>query len=154
MEKLCRHLPSGNTCRIFRYEVVSRMIEALSNCDVIALGSGRSFASSRNSAFSFSRRDRAAFLLFSFMAQRADKPESEKNKKQKFMNQSEKSAVIKLIHSVGTSKVPRIISLFNKSSIISENNENHYSEIGKIYILGKANIFSWRLNCIESIKNY
>lgn len=73
--KVCKHLPSGKTCRILRYDVVSRMIEALSNCDVIALGSGRSFASSRNSAFSFSRRDRAAFLLFSFIAQRADKPE-------------------------------------------------------------------------------
>ena len=80
MEKVCNHSPSGNTCRIFRYEVVSRMIEALSNCDVMALGSGRSFASSRNSAFSFSRRDRAAFLLFSFMAQRADKPKCEENK--------------------------------------------------------------------------
>lgn len=74
MEKVCNHLPSGKTCRIFRYDVVSRIIEALSNCDVMALGSGRSFASSRNSAFSFSRRDRAAFLLFSFMAQRANKP--------------------------------------------------------------------------------
>jgi hypothetical protein len=50
------------------------MIDALSNCDVIALGNGRSLASSKNSAFSFSRRDRAAFLLFSFIAQRADKP--------------------------------------------------------------------------------
>lgn len=95
--KVCNHLPSGNTCRIFRYDVVSRMIEALSNCDVIALGSGRSFASSRNSAFSFSRRDRAAFLLFSFMAQRADKP---KRDERKFMNQSDGSAVIKMIYSI------------------------------------------------------
>lgn len=71
MEKVCSHLPSGNSCRSFRYEVVSRMTEALSNCDVEELGSGRSFASSINSAFSFSRRERAAFLLFSFMAQRA-----------------------------------------------------------------------------------
>lgn len=68
------HLPSGNTCRIFRYDVVSLMIDALSNCDVIAHGSGRSFANSKNSEFSFSRRERAAFLLFSFIAQRADKP--------------------------------------------------------------------------------
>jgi hypothetical protein len=50
------------------------MIDALSNCDVMALGSGRSFANSKNSEFSFSRRERAAFLLFSFIAQRADKP--------------------------------------------------------------------------------
>jgi ATP-dependent protease HslVU (ClpYQ) peptidase subunit len=53
------------------------MIDALSNCDVMALGSGRSFANSKNSAFSFSRLERAAFLLFSFIAQRADKPENE-----------------------------------------------------------------------------
>lgn len=70
------HSPSGNTCRIFRYDVVSRMMEALSSCDVMAQGSGSSLARSRNSAFSFSRRDLAAFLLFSFMAQRADKPKS------------------------------------------------------------------------------
>lgn len=62
--------PSGNTWRIFRYEVVSLMMEALSSCDVMALGSGSNLANSRNSAFSFSRRERAAFLLFSFMAQR------------------------------------------------------------------------------------
>lgn len=59
------------------------MIEALSNCDVIAHGSGKSLAKSRNSAFSFSRRDRAAFLLFSFMAQRADKPVISDKKKEK-----------------------------------------------------------------------
>ena len=81
MEKVCKHLPSGNTCRIFRYDVVSRIIEALSNCDVMVLGNGRSFASSKNSVFSFSRRDRAAFLLFSFMAQRADKPRLEEERK-------------------------------------------------------------------------
>ena len=40
-------------------------------CDVMALGRGNSLASSINSAFSFSRLDRAAFLLFSFIAQRA-----------------------------------------------------------------------------------
>ena len=74
--KSVQHLPSGNTCRIFRYDVVSLMIDALSNCDVMALGNGSSFASSKNSAFSFSRRERAAFLLFSFMAQRADKPKN------------------------------------------------------------------------------
>uniref|UniRef100_A0A8W7Q3Q4 Uncharacterized protein n=1 Tax=Anopheles coluzzii TaxID=1518534 RepID=A0A8W7Q3Q4_ANOCL len=68
------NLPSGNTARIFRYDVVSRMIDALSSCDVIALGSGSSFASSRNSAFSFSRLDRAAFLLFSFIADRVVGP--------------------------------------------------------------------------------
>lgn len=56
------------------------MIDALSNCDVIAHGSGRSFANSKNSEFSFSRRERAAFLLFSFIAQRADKPSKLKEK--------------------------------------------------------------------------
>lgn len=50
------------------------MIDALSSWDVMALGSGNSLASSKNSTFSFSRRERAAFLLFSFMAQRADRP--------------------------------------------------------------------------------
>lgn len=51
--------------------MVKRMMEALSSCDVMALGRGNNLASSINSAFSFSRRDRAAFLLFSFIAQRA-----------------------------------------------------------------------------------
>lgn len=69
-----KNSPSGKTCLNFRYDVVSRIIDALSNCEVIALGKGSNFANSRNSAFSFSRRDLAAFLLFSFMAQRADKP--------------------------------------------------------------------------------
>lgn len=72
--------PSGKTCRIFRYDVVSRIIDALSSCDVMALGRGNSLASSINSAFSFSRLDRAAFLLFSFIAQRElDRPDEKKN---------------------------------------------------------------------------
>jgi hypothetical protein len=66
--------PSGKTCRIFRYDVVNLIMDALSNCDVMALGNGNNLANSKNSAFSFSRRDRAAFLLFSFIAVRADKP--------------------------------------------------------------------------------
>lgn len=111
MDKVCRHLPSGNTCRIFRYDVVSRMIEALSNCDVIAHGNGSSLASSRNSAFSFSRRDRAAFLLFSFMAQRADKSDWSKGKRK---------SNIKLIYAL-VKFVLRIISLFN-----SARNFRHY----------------------------
>lgn len=61
-------LPFGKTCLILRYEVVSRMTEALSNCDVIALGRGSNLANSKNSVFSFSRLVRAAFLLFSFIA--------------------------------------------------------------------------------------
>lgn len=44
------------------------MTEALSSCEVIAAGSGSNLANSQNSVFSFSRRVRAAFLLFSFMA--------------------------------------------------------------------------------------
>jgi len=40
-----------------------RMTEALSNWEVMAAGSGSSLPNSRNSAFSFSRRFRAAFLL-------------------------------------------------------------------------------------------
>jgi hypothetical protein len=92
------------------------MIEALSNCVVIALGSGRSFANSRNSAFSFSRLDRAAFLLFSFMAQRADKPASgRKLRENQFMNQSGESAVIKLIYSVV--KASALVAFFEKSNI-------------------------------------
>lgn len=62
------NLPSGKTWRIFKYDVVSRMTEALSSCEVIAAGSGSNLANSQNSVFSFSRRVRAAFLLFSFMA--------------------------------------------------------------------------------------
>lgn len=62
------YLPSGKTWRIFKYDVVSRMTEALSSCEVIAAGSGSNLANSQNSVFSFSRRVRAAFLLFSFMA--------------------------------------------------------------------------------------
>lgn len=61
-------LPSGKTCRILRQLVVSLMMLALSSCDVMAAGRGSSFANSRNSAFSFSLRLRAAFLLFSFIA--------------------------------------------------------------------------------------
>lgn len=63
--------PSGKTCLIFRYDVVSLITEALSSCDVMAAGKGSNFPSSRNSAFSFSLRDLAAFLLFSFMSPRA-----------------------------------------------------------------------------------
>jgi hypothetical protein len=133
MEKVCNHLPSGNTCRIFRYEVVSRMIEALSNCDVIALGSGRSFASSRNSAFSFSRRDRAAFLLFSFMAQRADKPKPEKRRKSLWINKREVQSLNWFIQMepAKVAALQGIISLFNMSSIIP--GHGHHSEERKIY---------------------
>lgn len=49
------------------------MTEALSSCEVMADGRGSSLASSRNSAFSFSLRERAAFLLFSFMMAAASK---------------------------------------------------------------------------------
>lgn len=77
-KKKLYNLPSGKTCLIFRYDVVSLITDALSNCDVIAAGSGNSFASSRNSAFSFSLLDLAAFLLFSFMAPLAPANESEK----------------------------------------------------------------------------
>jgi hypothetical protein len=45
------------------------MTEALSKLLVIKAGSGKSLASSRNSAFSFSLRVLAAFLLFSFIAE-------------------------------------------------------------------------------------
>lgn len=48
---------------------MSRITEALSNCCVITVGSGSNLPSSPNSAFSFSRRVRAAFLLFSFIAE-------------------------------------------------------------------------------------
>lgn len=72
------HLPSGNTCLIFRYDVVSLIMEALSNCDVIALGSGNNLARLKNSSFSFSLRVRAAFLLFSFIAHCKDKAEKKK----------------------------------------------------------------------------
>lgn len=44
------------------------MTDALSSCAVMAVGSGNSLPNSRNSAFSFSLLDLAAFLLFSFMA--------------------------------------------------------------------------------------
>jgi len=44
------------------------MMEALSSWLVMADGSGSSFASSKNSAFSFSRRVLAAFFDFSFIA--------------------------------------------------------------------------------------
>lgn len=47
--------------------MVSLMMLALSNCVVMAAGRGSSFASSKNSWFSLTRRDRAAFLLFSFI---------------------------------------------------------------------------------------
>jgi hypothetical protein len=60
-------IPSGNTALILRYEVVSRIIDALSNWLVIAAGNGSNLANSRNSAFSFSLRDRAAFFDFSFI---------------------------------------------------------------------------------------
>lgn len=65
-----RHSPSGKTCRILRYEVVSRITDALSSCCVITGGKGNNFPSSLNSIFSFSRRLRAAFLLFSFISSR------------------------------------------------------------------------------------
>lgn len=67
------NLPSGNTCLIFRYDVVNLIMDALSNCDVIALGSGNNLARLKNSSFSFSLRVRAAFLLFSFIAHCKDK---------------------------------------------------------------------------------
>lgn len=44
------------------------MTEALSSCDVMADGRGSILASSINSAFSFSLRLLAAFLLFSFIS--------------------------------------------------------------------------------------
>lgn len=49
----------------FRYEIVSLIMLALSNCEVIAAGKGSIFASSQNSKFSLPRLDLAASLLFS-----------------------------------------------------------------------------------------
>lgn len=65
------------------------MTDALSSCDVICDGSGNSLANSRNSAFSFSRRDLAAFLLFSFIAPRAPLKDAGKNKKNQILNKND-----------------------------------------------------------------
>ena len=59
--------PSGNTCLSLRYEVVNRMMEALSSWFVMARGRGSIWDKYWNCSFSFSLLVRAAFLDLSFI---------------------------------------------------------------------------------------
>lgn len=56
--------PSGNICLSLRYEVVSRMMEALSSWAVPVTGRGSIWDKHWNCSFSFSLLVRAAFLDF------------------------------------------------------------------------------------------